>query len=89
MAGEPVAQKQLGSVKLLTPVRASRKQEAQLGSTQVLTPVRRSARKMEGGGKWAAGGAEALLEVTNFSYAANPELQGGPDAAAEGRGDSA
>jgi hypothetical protein len=61
-----------------------------LGSTQVLTPVRRSARKLEGGKK-AEGGAEALLEVTNYSYVGNPQLQGaGPEAAqGEGRGDSA
>ena len=83
----PVQKPALGSVKLLTPVRASKKQEQVLGSSQVLTPVRRSARKMEQGGKRTEGGAEALLEVTNFSYAANPQLQGGGPA--EGCGDSA
>lgn len=59
------AQKPLGLITSLTPVRATNRQLKELGSNSVLTPVRRSARKM---GDQVHENAKELLKQTNFAY---------------------
>eukprot|EP00891_Asterochloris_glomerata_P009774 jgi/Astpho2/9774/fgenesh1_pg.00149_%23_48_t len=66
---------ELGSIALLSPVRATTRLREELGVSKVITPVRRSARKSLGGAL-----AASMLEEHGYAYAPNEAL--GPRRAA-------
>ncbi|KAL6782711.1 hypothetical protein ACKKBG_A07830 [Auxenochlorella protothecoides x Auxenochlorella symbiontica] len=77
----------LGTLPLLTPVRASAAVQGATGQRMAATPVRRSARKLRDSDPSTA--SAAALAATDYAYVPNPMLPlSGEDATAGRQGDS-